>query len=503
MVEKMKIVKRNGQEVDYDGSKIVQAVAKAMEEVKGGIDKKICYAIEEEVKNTLIAGNYPLTVEGIQDSVENTIMSIPYYQDVAKAYILYRDERNKKRESEKEKINSKYQFLDYDFLKSYIRKDDPFPSELGSLVYYRTYSRPVPTEGRRERWWETVARVVEFSASLEVKARWQHSAMKPNDMEEIKNIAKEMYEAMYNLKLFPSGRSLWIGGSPSSYNYSISNFNCSFVTIDDVIKFSEIFFVLLLGTGVGLSVEKKYIKDIAPINTKIKLIHEDYTPVPKEERLEYTELTQFNSNTLKLTVGDSKFGWSESIRMFFDIITSKQFDKDINTIIINYDNIRPEGEPLKTFGGFASGHTNLKNMFQKIDKVIKNRYSQTKSKWSNLKSIDVLDIATSIAENVVSGGVRRSSLIILCDPDDREIMEAKAGLYTEVNGEWIADKELTHRMLSNNTVIREEKPSYKELDEQFKLIRHSAEPSFANMAEMKRRREDAQGGNPSNTFKFI
>ena len=46
---------------------------------------------------------------------------------------------------------------------------------------------------------------------------------------------------MYNLRLFPSGRSLWIAGTKASYLYPLSNFNCSFVTIDDLHKFSEIF----------------------------------------------------------------------------------------------------------------------------------------------------------------------------------------------------------------------------------------------------------------------
>ena len=73
---------------------------------------------------------------------------------------------------------------------------------------------------------------------------------------------------MYHLKLFPSGRSLWIGGSKASYLYPLSNFNCSFVTIDTLKKFSEIFFVLMLGTGVGLSVEREYVKKLPKINSK-------------------------------------------------------------------------------------------------------------------------------------------------------------------------------------------------------------------------------------------
>ena len=39
-------------------------------------------------------------------------------------------------------------------------------TQLGDLVYYRTYSRYLPDEKRREYWWETVARAVDYNCSL-------------------------------------------------------------------------------------------------------------------------------------------------------------------------------------------------------------------------------------------------------------------------------------------------------------------------------------------------
>ena len=84
-----------------------------------------------------------------------------------KKFILYRNERTKIRQGV---LPEKYKFLSNDFLSKYKHKDDPFPTELGKFVYYRTYSRPIPEENRRERWWETVARVVNFSSDLESMA---------------------------------------------------------------------------------------------------------------------------------------------------------------------------------------------------------------------------------------------------------------------------------------------------------------------------------------------
>lgn len=391
----MEIIKRDGRKVKYDGNKIVQAVAKAMKEVTGKVDKEVCYKVEEGVKRTLEAGNYPLTVEGIQDSVENTLMSLGDCNEVAKAYILYRAKRNDERGKP-----SKYKYLSETFLKPYRQQKDSFPTELGRMVYKRTYARPIPEENRREDWWETVARVVDFSTDLEILARRkQGQTITEVKRQELIKTAEKMYKHMFNLGLFPSGRSLWVGGTDSAYEYPLSNFNCSFITIDEFEKFSEMFFVLMLGTGVGLSVERKYIEQLPKVNTDIRVIHKAYTPVPKKDRLEYTEIEQPTYNMIRLNVGDSKFGWSEAMKYYLDIITKKQY-KDIEVIIVNYDSVRPRGERLKTFGGYASGHENLKTMFEKIDKILEG----LPKGWQPLKPIHALDIATIIAENVISGG---------------------------------------------------------------------------------------------------
>ena len=74
-------------------------------------------------------------------------------------------------------------------------------------------------------------------------------------------------------------------------------------------------------------------------------------------------------------------------------------------------------------------------------------------------------------------GVRRSSLIIFCDKDDQEILQAKQNLYKQDSeGNWTMDVSISNRTLSNNTVIYTEKPSMEELQKHFDLIKASAEP---------------------------
>ena len=470
----VKVKKRDGRIVDFDAEKIEKAIYKAMSEV-GKINNDKLEEVVEKIKSQMENDINEIDVESIQDLVIKELYRFDL-DEVAKAYSEYRHEQNRTR-----KINKKkYTFLSDEFLSKYKHMPDPFPTELGKVVYYRTYSRPIPEEGRREYWWETVARVVDFTCSLQ-----------PNHL--LPNEAEEIYDLIYNLKLFPSGRSLWVGGTTASKKFSLGNFNCSFVTMDDLEKFSEILFVLMLGVGVGLSVESKYVNLLPKINSKIDVINADYVPVHKNDRKEHTEIKVIGNSAIEIEIGDSKSGWQEAVKFYFDIISNRQFE-DVEIIVINYNNIRPYGEPLKTFGGYASGHIAIKTMFNKIAKLIASKKNKS-NHWVKLKPIDCLDISTMIAENVVSGGVRRSSEIIFCDPDDVEVLEAKNNLYTAENG-WKLNQEISHRTLSNNTIIYSSKPTKEKLKLHFESIKVSAEPGFANFKEMQRRRPDVKGGNP-------
>ncbi len=487
----IKVEKRSKEIVNFDPSKIVVAITKAMSETELGIDERLAKKIASKVNNEFNQLEI-VNIEQLQDYIEVCLMQTR--PEVARQYILYRNERAKLRGI---KSYSKYKYLSDDFLSKYKHKQDPFPTELGKFVYYRTYSRPIPEENRRERWWETVARVVEFSSILEINAmKRQGSTINELVVSKIKTEAEEIYDMMYNLKLFPSGRSLWVGNTPSSYQYPLSNFNCSFVSIDSLKKFSEVFFVLMLGTGAGLSVERKYVSKLPKINSNIEIIHKDYTAVPRNLRNEHTELTMKTSSVLELTIGDSKFGWSRAMELYLDIISSKQY-QDIEFILINYDNVRPAGEILKTFGGRASGHIAIKTMFEKIHNLFQRKKEVNQLQWQTIKPIDCLDISTIIAENVISGGVRRSALIVFCDNDEKEVLEAKANLYyKDDNNNWKSNDKLLHRMLSNNTVFYKEKPTKDEIHKHFEVMKVSGEPAMANFAEMQRRRKDVQGGNP-------
>lgn len=89
----MKVIKRDGSEVDFDAHKIDRAIAKAFE-ATGTPDTEHIMAITGLVLTNL--KNDAVTVEEIQDAVEDALIATGY-GDVAKAYIKYRYERALKR----------------------------------------------------------------------------------------------------------------------------------------------------------------------------------------------------------------------------------------------------------------------------------------------------------------------------------------------------------------------------------------------------------------------
>lgn len=95
----VKVIKRNGQEVEFDINKIKTAIVKAYEEVKENTDE-----VETVLLHILTKINElnvtKISVEKIQNEVEDTLMLVN--RKVAKAYILYRDKRRVQRETKNE-----------------------------------------------------------------------------------------------------------------------------------------------------------------------------------------------------------------------------------------------------------------------------------------------------------------------------------------------------------------------------------------------------------------
>lgn len=469
----MNVKKRSGKVVPFDEKYISRAIFLASV-ATGEADHALVQKITKDVVKRLQAtGKEIIDIEKIQDIVEDSLFDNRCYQTV-KAYILYRTEK------EKERTNGSWKegLLSREFLSPYKHAPNPM-EQLGSFVYTRTYSRYLPRIGRREFWWETVRRAVEYNCSLA-----------PTSREE----AEKLYDNIYHMRQFLSGRTLWVGNTSVADAYPMANYNCAFEVIDDFHAYHDLFYLLMVGSGVGVRVLKSDAEKLPKIRTNVKILHKAYDPKPAKDRLEFTDVN-FTRDTATLSVGDSKEGWAQALERYFDILTNNEYLK-IREIVVVYDSIRPRGERLKNFGGTASGYESMMTMLAKIHRVITAAGARAKDSRTQLAPIDLLDIANIIGENVVSGGVRRTSEIGLIDANDRECIEAKSRLYRQVNGRWEIDKTIAHRQMSNNSIYYQKKPSREMLHWHLQQMRYSGEPGWINEEAGQKRRPNFNGCNP-------
>ena len=89
----MHVIKRDGTRVLFDPNKIVRAINKAMVSAYGSVYES---DTAEEIADLIGSRGVDMTVEQIQDLVEGYLMKSEY-PEVAKSYIIYRDQRSKER----------------------------------------------------------------------------------------------------------------------------------------------------------------------------------------------------------------------------------------------------------------------------------------------------------------------------------------------------------------------------------------------------------------------
>jgi len=117
------------------------------------------------------------------------------------------------------------------------------------------YSRFVDSEGRRENWDETVSRYVSFMENhLKNKVGYTFDS----------RLKEEVFQAINNLEVMPSMRAIMTAGDALD-RQNIAGYNCSYLPIDDVKAFDEAMYILLCGTGVGFSVEQKYVNKLPEV----------------------------------------------------------------------------------------------------------------------------------------------------------------------------------------------------------------------------------------------
>lgn len=276
----------------------------------------------------------------------------------------------------------------------YPKLPNPFPSLYEEVIYKSRYAKWLETEKRREEWPETVARLIDY---------YQKRSGISDE------ICVELFISIHNLEVMPSMRSLMASGPAMDQN-DVCAYNCAYLPVDSPRSFDEAMLILLNGTGVGFSVENKYI---------------DKLPKVAEE---------FAQSETTVRVGDSKEGWAKAVREFISLLFAGQIPRWDTSAV------RPAGARLKTFGGRASGPEPLEDFFKHAVDLFR------RAAGRRLTSIECHDLMCMIADVVVVGGVRRSAMISLSDVTDDRMRAAKMGDWWNASG---------HRALSNNSAVYE------------------------------------------------
>ncbi len=285
-----------------------------------------------------------------------------------------------------------------DFVAGYRDKKAPFGytdvagNSVGEITFLRTYSR-LKEDGTKETWSDVCERVINGMYSLQ-KDHAKANRLPWSDAKAAAS-AKEAFERLFQLKWTPPGRGLWVMGTPivNEQKNSAALQNCAFVSTNEMTKqnpakpFAFLMEASMLGVGVGFD-DKGADKGF-----------EIYAP----------------SGFQEYDIPDTREGWQEStVALINSYLKPEQ-----KILEFNYDQIRPYGTPIKTFGGTASGPEPLFKLHGAIRKMFDGR------KGEQVTRKDIADIGNLIGVCVVSGNVRRSAELLIGRIDDQDFLNLK------------------------------------------------------------------------------
>lgn len=289
----------------------------------------------------------------------------------------------------------------------FLEKDTPW-STVGYLTYKRTYSRRLQEDNLNsptEEWIDTINRVI-TGANEQLDCRFTEDEQ------------HRLRYYMIKLKGTVAGRFLWQLGTPTVRRLGLPSLqNCAFVAIDAAVRpFTWAMDMLMLGSGVGFSIQKEHVSQLRPVKKK------------------FVGPTRHDFADADFIIPDTREGWVSLLERTLESAFSRHKSESFT---YSTQLIRGKGAPIKGFGGVASGPEILCDGIKNISNILEKRAGKA------MRPIDCLDIMNIIGGIVVSGNVRRSAQLAIGDPDDIEYLLAKR---------WDLGNIPPWRSMSNNSV---------------------------------------------------
>lgn len=266
----------------------------------------------------------------------------------------------------------------------------------------------------------------------------------------------------------PETHSFTLGGG-------VATGNCWYTTIYGIDDWCWAANQLMLGGGVGLGLSGiDGLPGVADNDAKFAIhcrdSHKNFGEVAPEGP------AYLNGSTPVLRVPDSREGWVQAIR------NTMQAAFDGRDLVVDVSDIRPRGQPIRTFGGVACGPGPLSALLRASWGIIRG------ARGRKLTTVEALDITNHIGLCIKAGNVRRSALIVLGSPDDQPFRDAKK--------DWDAVK--NHRHTSNNSIVFDSWEQIQRFD-WHSLVNDNiqfGEPGLLNLPLIRKTDPGARGVNP-------
>ncbi len=321
-----------------------------------------------------------------------------------------------------------------------LKKDDfPKTAPAAYPVFFRSYSRKT-SSGKRENWREVGERNL-------------------SGLKELGKLSEEelilMREMQSNQKAQPSGRWLWIGGTPwinKNQNFS-GAYNCTSTNLIDWEAFALMMDLAMMGCGTGAIIEPHFINNLPTVINKINIKSVSEVGItPKDQREEKSSL-EIKGKDLHIKVGDSRRGWVDSYKYLLEASSNESLEREID-VYIDLKDIRPAGESLKGFGGMANP-IKLKDLYSRVASLL------GKAIGRKLSTVECCLLIDEAAVTIVAGNIRRSAGMRQFASDDNEAASAKENLWSQdANGNWRIDPEKDALRMANHTRVYHTKPTY-------------------------------------------
>ena len=316
--------------------------------------------------------------------------------------------------------------------------DFPATAPAANPVFYRTYSRRTPNG--RESWSQVGSRNLD-------------------GLQKLGNLTEDELTLMARMqaekKALPSGRWLWIGGTPwieKPENFS-GSYNCTSTNLVDWEAFGLMMDLAMMGCGTGAIIEPRLIDQLPIVQNTLKVVSvSDIGITPAGSRQDDCTHS-IDGNKVQIKVGDTRRGWVDSYQLLLELSSDPQFDGGIVEIEVNLNDVRPVGETLKGFGGMANP-VKLKDLYGRVARLL------NKAIGRRLTSVECCLLIDEAAVTIVAGNIRRSAGMRQFAADDHAAASAKDNLWQQdSDGNWRIDPERDALRMANHTRVYHTRPT--------------------------------------------